>query len=382
MRLAPYAVLSAKSCGRIHKEGVEDENNRFAVDRHRIVHSAAFRRLEYKTQVLVNHAGDHYRTRLTHSLEVSQVARNIARRLNLNEDLAEVIALSHDLGHPPFGHAGEEGLCVAAKNYGGFDHNLHAVKIVTKLEDGYVNFPGLNLTGETLEGIIKHNGPIAASEANISVETLNLLKMKLNSYPSLEAQVASLADDIAYCNHDLDDAIRAKFISVAEVIELPKVGDVFIQVKKDYPGIGKQKLTKEAIRRLSVMMIDDLVNNSISLLSSRKIQTLADVAAAEEYLICFSAEWEEIKNLMKRFLFKKYYRHYQINRMTSKAKHVMKAMFDEFYQHPESLPTKWYNKCQKAEAQKKAEIIMDYIAGMTDRYAIAEYGNLFDPKLF
>jgi len=378
MKLAPYATASGGTYGRIHQESHEEREDRFATDRIRVVHSSAFRRLEYKTQVLVNHVGDHYRTRLTHSLEVSQIARTIARRLHLNEDLAEVIALAHDLGHPPFGHAGEDGLKAAAEKHGGFDHNLHGVKIVTGLEDGYFHFKGLNLSGETLEGIIKHNGPLKKS-GTIAADVLQSFNIPLDSHPSLEAQVAALADDIAYCNHDLDDAIRAKFITVAEVMTIPQVGEVFLQVKMEHPHINNAKLVKEAIRRLSALMVNDLVENSRKIIVAKNIKSLEDVFSAGSDVIRFSAEYEGIKNSLKKFLFEKYYRHYLINRMTSKAMHVVQAMFDKFYESPDCLPSKWYKKCKRAG---KAEVIIDYIAGMTDRYAIEEYNNLFDPKLF
>lgn len=382
MKLAPYATIPEHSRGRLYKEAHENKEDAFALDRRRIVHSSAFRRLDYKTQVFVNHVGDHYRTRMTHSLEVSQIARNIARQLNLNEDLTETIALSHDLGHPPFGHAGEDGLRIAKHKFYDFDHNLQAIKIVTQLEEEHIKFKGLNLSAETLEGLIKHNGPLNESDSTIAAKVLRDFLIPLTTQASLEAQVAALADDIAYCNHDLDDAIRAKFISIKDVLSLPYVGEIFNKVEREHPTISARKLVKESIRRISALMVNDVVKNTLNMIDDNKIETAHDVFSKNMAIVSLSKEFEEVKNLLKAFLFEKCYRHYSINRMSSKAKHVVQSLFEKLYECPECLPTKWYQLCKKEGMENRASIIVDYIAGMTDRYAIEEYGKLFDPKLF
>lgn len=376
MKLAPYATQEDNL--RIYSEKDDSIDSSFALDRKRIINSAAFRRLEYKTQVLVNNFGDHYRTRLTHSLEVSQISRTISRALFLNESLSEVIALSHDLGHPPFGHAGEEGLNAASEKYCGFNHNIHTIKIITELEDSSINFKGLNLTSAALEGIIKHNGPLQDNDKTISSMILKDLDIAFDRYASLESQVAAIADDIAYCNHDLDDAIRGNFISLKDLSTLPSIDKIFFEVKAENPEINDAILVKESIRRLSHLMIYDLITTSQSFIESNNIKNILDVFNAKLPLIQFSSEMEELKNSLKSFLLENYYRHYLVNRITSKAKKLVHELFDKFYDSPSCLPLKWQQKCEKTN---KAEVIVDYIAGMTDRYAIEEYSNLFDLKM-
>jgi dGTPase len=376
MKLASYATQEDNL--RIYSETSDFIDSSFALDRKRIINSAAFRRLEYKTQVLVNNFGDHYRTRLTHSLEVSQISRTISRALSLNENLAEVIALSHDLGHPPFGHAGEEGLNKASMEYCGFNHNLHAIKIITELEDSSIEFKGLNLTSATLEGIIKHNGPQKDNDTTISSKILKSFNIPLTRNANLEAQAAAIADDIAYCNHDLDDAIRGNFISLTDLSAIPSVDKIFYEVKRKNPEIDEAMIVKEAIRRLSNKMISDIITNSISIIKSNNIKSITDVFESKTPLIQFSNDTENLKNSLKSFLLERYYRHYLVNRITSKAKKVVQEIFDKFYESPSCLPLKWQKKCEK---NNKAEVIVNYIAGMTDRYAIEEYSNLFDLKM-
>ena len=300
--------------------------------------------------------------------------------MNLNEDLAEVIALAHDLGHPPFGHAGEDGLNLAANKYGGFDHNIHTIKLITKLEDIYHEFPGLNFTGDVLDGLIKHNGPVKDKSVVIS-SVCDFFGINPNYQTSLEGQIATLADDIAYSNHDLDDAIRGGFITIDEALTVPIVQKTFNQVQHDYHNITQPKLIKEVIRRLTIFMIDDLIQHSSKQIILHKVSNLHDVLHMHAPLICFSEEGEIAKNQLKKFLLEYYYKHPQVSRMKLKAIELIKTMFERFLEYPECLPKKW-RLMNNSNNSNEAETIIDYIAGMTDRYAIAEYSNLFDPKQF
>lgn len=385
MKLANYAVDPTKNFGRIYKEKFGNEYEPFLKDRERIIHSAAFRRLEYKTQVFVNHAGDHYRTRLTHSLEVAQITRNVCRQLRLNEDVAETIALSHDLGHPPFGHAGEEGLNNAAKEYGGFDHNIQTIKIVTKLEQRYAEFDGLNLSLEILEGIIKHNGPIKTDIKKLPKIIQELAKhknIKLNLYPSLEAQVASLADDIAYCNHDIDDGIRAGMFGIEELTNINLIKKIYDGVQTTFQQATQAQLLNETIQRLIKHMIDDVVIETHKNIELMKIRNLNDIKKASQALVKFSKPTEVMRSELKRFLMMKVYRNYRVNRMSYKSKQVIKDIFNILLERNECLPSEWQSKLVGKSKKDSAEIIIDYIAGMTDRYAIEEHVKLFNPKYF
>jgi dGTPase len=390
MKLASYACDPMKTAGRMHKEKFEINHlNPFLKDRDRVIHSAAFRRLEYKTQVFVNHVGDHYRTRLTHTLEVSQVARMIARKLDLNEDLAETIALCHDLGHPPFGHAGEDGLNEAAKNYGGFDHNLQTVKVLTQLEQRYAEFDGLNLTWETIEGTVKHNGPVEGPLAKSTKQTPTLLKslsaqidLQLASFPSLEAQVAGLADDIAYCSHDIDDGIRAGMFKLEELKGIKCIADIYNSVKAAFPAINETRQLNETIRHLVKFMIEDLVFETKKSLDAYKISSPDDVRKHPKALVKFSPEVEDMRDSLKSFLMERVYRHYRVNRMTIKGKQIISELFFCLLEKPECLPTDWYLKTKEHDKKEVAGFIIDYIAGMTDRYAIEEHKKLFNPDYF
>lgn len=385
MKLASYATPLTKSFGRIAKEKNLDDSFPFLIDRNRIIHSMAFRRLEYKTQVFVNHIGDHYRTRLTHSLEVAQVASNIARMLKLNEDLTETIALCHDLGHPPFGHAGEDGLNEAAKKFGGFNHNFQTLQILTKLEQRHIEFDGLNLTWETLEGTIKHNGPITTPITklpkiiqDISRKT-NLL---LDQYPSLEAQISGLADDIAYCNHDIDDGIRAGMFEIEDLNQIKLIGKIYKEVNSAYPKINRSKLLNEIIRRIVKYMMEDLVYETKRNIAHYEISKPEDVRNQPRAMVRFSKEVEEMRNALKAFLMKNVYRNYVVNRMSEKGKLILKELFTQFLAKPYCLPTEWALKTENKSEAEVAAVIIDFIAGMTDRYAIEEHKKLFDPSSF
>ncbi len=377
MSLAAYAIHPAESQGRRYMEAECLYRSPFQRDRDRILHSAAFRRLEYKTQVFVNHEGDHYRTRLTHSLEVAQIARSVCRVLALNEDLAEALALAHDLGHTPFGHAGEDGLKDVMKDYGGFDHNAQTLRVITRLEQRYAEFDGLNLTFETLEGIAKHNGPVTKAPRALA-EYNALHNLQLHTYPGLEAQVAALADDIAYHNHDIDDGLRARLFTIADLQEVPAVGKVFESVSESYPGLPKSRLIHESVRRLINRMCGDLQAQTLKNIAYEGVRSSADVRALGRPLAAFSPEMEDINRSLKKFLTERMYRHYQVNRMSSRARRIVKALFWFFHNEPECLPTEWRHLAQAPGSEATAHVVADYIAGMTDRYAMREYHKLLE----
>lgn len=383
--LASYASDPAYSKGRLYKQENCKFRNVFQRDRDRIIHSAAFRRLEYKTQVFVNHEGDHYRTRLTHSLEVAQVARSIARILLLCEDLTECLALAHDLGHPPFGHAGEDALNQAMKEFGGFDHNAHTIKILTSLEHRYASFDGLNLTWETLEGIAKHNGPLTGKYSTKKSNPNNAIfeyskkhDLKLDSFPSLEAQVASLADDIAYNNHDLEDGLRANLFTVSDLKEISYLGDIIRYVEKKHPNLEKRRLIHEFIRKMVNNMVMDLLETTKKNIEKYNIQTIDDVRNAKKAMVEFSETITSYNKELKEFLRSNMYRHYKVNRMTSKSKMIVIELFEAFYNEPGCLPTKWQKKAQKGDDYERAQVVGDFIAGMTDRFALKEHSSIFD----
>jgi len=377
-RPAPYACTPQTSRGRLYPEPESNTRSCFQRDRDRIIHSTAFRRLEYKTQVFVNHEGDHYRTRLTHSLEVSQMARSICRALGLNEDLAETLALAHDLGHTPFGHAGEDGLGEAMEPFGGFDHNGHTLRLITSLEQRYAEFDGLNLTWETLEGIAKHNGPLTHDIPRAIAGYNATHDLELSTYASLEAQVASLSDDIAYNNHDIDDGLRAGLFSINDLDEVPQVAVIFHEVKKQYPAISEPRHTHEAIRRVINRMVTDLIVTSQQNIAQSGVKTVEDVRALGRPLIAFSAEMNEQNRVLKDFLMRHMYRHYKVNRMAAKAKRVVGELFQFFLTEPECLPTAWRALTDAKNTPKTATVVADFIAGMTDRFALDEHSRIFD----
>lgn len=390
--LAPYACDFLKSKGRIYPEERSNNRSDFRRDCDRIIHSTAFRRLEYKTQVFVNHEGDHYRTRLTHSLEVAQIARSISRNLSLNEDLAESLALAHDLGHTPFGHAGEEALREAAKDYCGFDHNAQTLKVLTHLEDKYAAFDGLNLTWESLEGIVKHNGPITGKyrdkeryDGNVHPVISKIddqFNLQLDKFPSAEAQIASFADDIAYNNHDIDDGIRARLFTVNDVKKLPIVGNMFRELANEFTNLSESRLIHEANRRMINRMVVDLTRHTLKNIKDFNIETVDDIRNLDRPVVGFSKGMHENVKTIKEFLNENMYKHYKVSRMTSKAKRIIQDLFAILNTEPECLPNDWREKALNAEnANKRSEVVVDYIAGMTDRYAIDEHKKLFDLDL-
>jgi dGTPase len=380
---ASYAVHPAESRGRLHREPESPTRSVFQRDRDRIIHSTAFRRLEYKTQVFVNHEGDHYRTRLTHSLEVAQIARSASRALGLNEDLAEAVALAHDLGHTPFGHAGEEALDEAMRPFGGFEHNDQTLRILTRLERRYAEFDGLNLTWEALEGTVKHNGPLVGGAANRPVPStiaayVREHDLELATWPSAEAQVAALADDIAYNNHDIDDGLRAELFTVADLDEVPLVGPVFREVRQKYPSLEGPRLIHESIRRLIDRMASDLLAETRRRISDARLKSAAEVRALGAATVAFSETMRANDKALKAFLFERMYRHYRVNRMSSKARRIVRGLFQLLHQEPQCLPTEWRQQADGAGAPATARIVADYIAGMTDRFALDEHARLFD----
>ncbi|MER2555151.1 MAG: deoxyguanosinetriphosphate triphosphohydrolase [Thauera sp.] len=367
LQLAPYAVTEASSHGRVHDEPAPVARGQFQRDRDRIVHSTAFRRLEYKTQVFVNHEGDLFRTRLTHSIEVAQLTRGIARELGLNEDLAEAIALAHDLGHTPFGHAGQEALDGCMKQHGGFEHNLQSLRTVDLLEDRYAGFDGLNLMFETREGILKH-----CSRAN--AERLGEVGRRFlaGTQPSLEAQLANLADEIAYNNHDVDDGLRSGLITLEQLDEVPIFAAQRREVEARWPGLAGRKLINETVRRMIHLMVIDLIEQTRANIAAEGVETLADVHAAPR-LVAYSDVLLARLRELKVFLRDKLYRHYQVLRMTNKARRIVGDLFTAFTEDPHILPPQY----QAMACEDKPRAIADYIAGMTDRYAMKEHRRLF-----
>ncbi len=383
--LAPFACVPEESRGRLYSEPESQTRSPFQRDRDRIIHSAAFRRLQYKTQVFVYHEGENYRTRLTHSLEVSQIARSIARVLGLDEDLAEALALAHDLGHTPFGHAGEEALQEVLVGHGGFDHNAQSLRVVTKLERRYALFDGLNLTWETLEGLVKHNGPLTGPHARMSkplpgaiTEYVARHDLELHTFASAEAQTASLADDIAYNNHDIDDGLRAGLFTMADLNDVPLVGPVFRDVARDYPGIEPSLHIHEAVRRMIGLMISDLIEETRRRIADARPNDAESLRNLGYPLVAFSDAMRANDKALKAFLFPNMYRHFTVNRMTSKGRRVVKDLFNLLFAEPGCLPPEWRVQTVGAEPTKIARVVADYIAGMTDRFALDEHRRLFD----
>jgi dGTPase len=379
---APYASNPENSRGRLHPEPEHEMRSPFQRDRDRIIHSSAFRRLKHKTQVFVYHEGDHYRTRLTHSLEVAQIARTIARALGLDEDLAEALALAHDLGHTPFGHAGEEALNAEMAPHGGFSHNDQTLRILTRLEHGYAEFDGLNLTWEALEGTVKHNGPLLGAGIEKPVPpSVAEYDMKhplgLDTFPGPEAQIAALSDDIAYNNHDIDDGLRAGLFAVADLAEVPLVGPVFDEVAGHYPGLEEARLIHESIRRLIDRMVRDLVGETRRRLADSGVKSADAVRRLGQPIAAFSDAMGNHDRALKRFLHQRMYRHQRVNRMSSKARRVVRELFRLFLAEPARLPAEWRAQIGGGEAEP-ARIVADYLAGMTDRFALDEHRRLVD----
>jgi len=381
--LAVYACDADNSRGRLHPEPQSATRTCFQRDRDRIIHSGAFRRLEYKTQVFVNHEGDFFRTRLTHSLEVSQIARSVSRSLDLNEDLAEGLALAHDLGHPPFGHAGEDALKEMMEPFGGFDHNAQSLRVITGLETRYPAFVGLNLTWETLEGVVKHNGPLVTGEGGAALpraiaEYTKVHDLELDTFASAEAQVAAMSDDIAYNNHDIDDGLRAGLFTIEDLGDVPLVGPIFADVRKDYPDIETSLMIHEAVRRMIGAMVMDLLGETKRRIEAAKPASADAIRRLKAPVADFSEKMRAHDRALKAFLGENMYGHYKLNRMTSKARRVVRDLFQLLVDEPECLPTDWRRQAGKPGSKETAHLVTDYIAGMTDRYALDEHRRLFD----
>ena len=367
--LAPYAMKSSRTRGRQHPEPEDPFRTVYRRDRDRIIHSTAFRRLEYKTQVFVNHEGDYYRTRLTHTLEVAQIAVSIARTLRLNEDLVETVALAHDLGHPPFGHAGEDALRVLMNDHGGFEHNLQGLRIVDLLEERYPEFPGLNLTWEVRESINKHRTPYEQPGVAVALDPA--------TSPLLESQIADIADEIAYDNHDLDDGVTSGLIKEEELSGLALWEEARAAVEARAPRMSPEIRKYQIIRALINRQITDLVQTSAAQLVSRGIRSVEEVRACPEPLITFSQTMQELRKPLKAFLWMHLYHHYRVVRMADKAKRFITELFQLYVSKPEQLPKTSRSRIERGE--QKARVVCDYIAGMTDRYCLEEYKKLFDP---
>jgi dGTPase len=376
--LAPYAAHAEHSRGRRYPEPGPEYRSEYQRDRDRIVHSTAFRRLVYKTQVFVNHEGDLYRTRLTHSLEVAQIARTAARALKLNEELSEAICLAHDLGHTPFGHAGQDALNDCMADFGGFEHNLQSLRVVDDLEEHYAEFDGLNLTFECREGILKHcsyNNAILLGD--VGERFVN------RQQPGLEAQLANFADEIAYNNHDVEDGIRAGLISVEQLLDVPLFRGYHDQVQAKYPALAGRRFVYEILRRVINHLVTDLIDSSAARLGESGVRSIAEVRSHPKALIGFSDTTRELNYALKTFLREQLYTHYKVRRMTAKARRVVRELFDAFFNDPALMP-------DEHEARTRLELVpgpagraravADYIAGMTDRYAILEHSRLFDPS--
>jgi len=377
MSLAKYAVPRVSARGRRFAEAEADDRTPYQRDRDRVVHATAFRKLQYKTQVFVTREGDFYRTRLTHSLEVAQIARSIARTLHLDEDLTEALALAHDLGHPPFGHAGEAGLNEAFAAFGGFDHNAQSLRVVTLLEHKYAAFDGLNLCWETLEGLAKHNGPLAAPPAYIAAFDAEF-PLDLGRQPSAEAQVAAFADEIAYNAHDLDDGLRAGLFGLEDIAGLPLVGEALREAK----GLtaDEKRIRNEMSRRVIHRMIQDVVKESaarLAALAPKDVDAIRDAGP----VIGLSGGMAAANREVKAFLFARMYRHWRVNRMTHKAQLVTKSLGILLLERPDLLPDEWRQRAGQGGSAQAAEIVRDYVAGMTDRYAMQEYSRLTDPAV-
>lgn len=377
---AIYASDLDQSRGRLFDEGGSAHRSAFQRDRDRIIHSSGFRRLKHKTQVFVEHEGDYFRTRLTHSIEVGQVARTISGALGLNLDLTEAVALAHDLGHPPFGHTGEDALDECMADYGGFDHNAQALKIITSLEKHYADFDGLNLTWETLEGIAKHNGPVTGDLPFALAEYTAKYDLELETYASAEAQVAAISDDIAYNNHDLDDGLRAGLFSVDDICALPIIGKCFAEVDEKYPNLDPLRRRHEALRRVFGVMVEDVLITSRARLAASGAQSAQDIRELDAPVIQFSdGLFNDLKQI-REFLFENMYRHWTVRRMRRKAAQIVVDIFDIFMDDPGMMPPEW-KAAAKGDETHRARVIADYIAGMTDRFALQEHAKLTDPNL-
>jgi len=367
--LAGFAAKSCLSLGRRYPEEFRDDRPAFERDRDRIIHCAAFRRLEYKTQVFVNHEGDYYRTRLTHSLEVAQIGKAISRRLRLNEELAEALALAHDLGHTPFGHTGEEVLNRLMVEHGGFEHNLQSLRVVDHLEERYPGFNGLNLSWETREGIIKHKSPYD-SPADIIAD------MMPGIVPTIEAQIINFADEIAYNNHDIDDGLKSGLISLDQLETVQIWRDVYALIAAQYPGLDPERCKHQVISALIGRLIKDLCSTTLENIENFGIRTLDDLRRVNRQVVAFSPEIADMNKKLKQFLMVNLYRHHKVERMRVKAESYLTQLFEAYLKHPTLLPRKHLKKMENTVRER---VVCDYIAGMTDRFALDEYKRLFEP---
>ena len=385
--LAPYACQPERTRGRLYPERMSTFRSPFQRDRDRIIHSSAFRRLKHKTQVFVEHEGDYYRTRLTHTLEVAQVARTIAGVLELNTELAEAVALAHDLGHPPFGHTGEDALAELMAPYGGVDHNAQAIRIVTCLERHYADFDGLNLTWETLEGIAKHNGPLLdhdgrplEGELPYALAEFNArFDLELGTHASAEAQVAAVADDVAYNHHDLHDGLRSGLFTEDDLMELPLTGPCFAEVDRLYPGLDPTRRRHEALRRVFGVMVEDVIAVAQNRLRAARPQSVEEVRAMEGPIIRFSKPlYQELKTI-KQFLFRRMYRAPSVMKERARVTQVVRDLFPLYLARPDLLPAEWQADVAEARSDTAmARVVLDYVAGMTDRFAIQEHARLVE----
>lgn len=383
---APYACNPAASRGRLVAEPESATRTPFQRDRDRIIHSTAFRRLKHKTQVFIAHEGDHYRTRLTHTIEVAQIARALARALRLDEDLAEAVALVHDFGHTPFGHTGEDALNERMKPYGGFDHNAQSLRIVTKLEHRYADFDGLNLSWETLEGLVKHNGPLTGPFAPHSDEPVPLpildfnerYDLELSRFAGLEAQCAAIADDIAYNAHDIDDGLRSGLLTLDGLEEVPLTKRLLDIVRTRYPALDAVRTGHELVRRQITIMVEDVVAESQRRIASANPQSVEEVHAQPRALVGFTDTMRDEEKVLKRFLFKNLYFHESVVERRHAADKIVQDLFDISFGSPSNMPDEWQSDWETLDETSRARRVADYLAGMTDNYAVREHRRLFD----
>ncbi|WP_068317599.1 deoxyguanosinetriphosphate triphosphohydrolase [Polycladidibacter hongkongensis] len=388
--LAAYACKAEESRGRLVKEAHSPTRTPYQRDRDRIIHSTAFRRLKHKTQVFIYHEGDHYRTRLTHTIEVAQIARSLARALRLDEDLAECLALAHDLGHTPFGHEGEDVMDACMAQFGGFDHNAQSLRVVTELERRYARFDGLNLAWETLEGLVKHNGPLTDrsgaplgkfSEDGLPFAVRDYTRrqdLMLWSWPSAEAQVAAIADDIAYDSHDIDDGLRAGLLSFESMRQVPFLRDILDEVDGLYPGLEDARRIHEVVRRSITRMVEDVIAQAIARLEALAPDSVSDVRKAGDAVVAFSPQMAQAEKELKRYLFANLYRNEEVLVVRRKVARITKELFEHYFASPQNMPSPWSEGLAALSQQQIARRVCDFIAGMTDRYAIEEHRRLFD----
>lgn len=380
--LASYACRPDMSLGRLYDEQESSTRTCFQRDRDRVIHSKAFRRLKHKTQVFITDEGGDYRTRLTHTLEVAQIARSLSRALMVNEDLAEVVALSHDLGHPPFAHMGEDSLTELMAPFGGFEHNDQSLRIVTVLEEKYPDFDGLNLSWETLEGVVKHNGPIECGEDGLPYTLKSFLPkmdLRIDTYPSVEAQIAALSDDIAYNNHDVEDGLSAGLFDFDDLRQITLMKEIIDQVNEKWPHLPSHRFMSQIIREMIGCMVEDVFAETKRRLKDLSPETPEDIRMADRMMVAFSDEMYNKVQELRRFLFERMYNHYTVRRMRARAMHLITDMFELFLDDPRCLPTRWaqnFKACGNED--ERARVVVDYIASMTDRAAMSEHKDIFD----